>query len=98
MCNMERLNFTKWFRGEIAVAFSIGGAVAGAIIFIMSPINNLNTQMAVINNIVGELKSNDLVHIELKQTEMTSTLVSQQTQITDINNKVIEILTILKKK
>lgn len=95
---MDQSNFTKWFRSEVAAAFAIGVAVAGSLLFLMSPIAELKTQMAVLQNTVAELKSNDLVHIELEVTKNTNTLDEQQAQLIDTNNKVIEILTILRKK
>lgn len=94
---MEQIQVNKWFRSEVGAAFAVGASVAGVLIWIMSPVNNLNTSVAVIQNQIAELKSNDLTHIELKQTEQDANLASQQTQILDLNNKVTEILTILKK-
>lgn len=93
---MKEENIKKWFKSEILIAFSIGSVVVGAINYFSSPVNTLNVQMAVVQNQIAELKSNDLVHIELEQTQAAQSLIDQEKQISDLNNKTTEILTILK--
>lgn len=92
------VNFTKWFRSEVAIAFAVGSVVAGVLIYFNKPVNALETQVAVIQNQIAELKSNDLVHIELEQTTTAATLAAQQTQIINIGNNMTEVLTILKQQ
>lgn len=92
--NNEKLK--KWFKGEIAIAFAVGSLVVGAINYFSSPVNSLNVQMAVVQNQIAELKANDLVHIELEQTDLTQQQTDEVGQINDLDNKVTEILTILK--
>lgn len=93
---MKEESIKKWLKSEILIAFSVGSVVVGAINYFSSPVNNLNVQMAVVQNQIAELKSNDLVHIELEATETKQTLVDQQKSISDLNDKTTQILTILK--
>ena len=88
----------KWFRSEVAVAFAIGSVVAGVLTYFMSYINPINTQIAVIQNQIAELKSNDLVHIELEQKAISTVLKEQGKQVSEIENKLVEVLVILREK
>ena len=90
-------SFNKWFRTEMGVAFAIGAAVSGILVWFMVPVYSLNTQVAVIQNQIAEIKSNDLTHIELIQQQIQTRLDTQQIQINDMDNKITEILVTLKK-
>lgn len=90
--------FNKWLRAEVAAAFAIGSTVAGLIIYLMSPINQIKTDMAVIQNQIAELKSNDLVHIELELNSTSAKLEEQRKQMNEMNEKLVEVLVILKQR
>lgn len=97
MVENNESNFNKWFRSEVAAAFALGSVVAGGVVYLMAPVNRLDIDMAVIQNQVAELKSNDLTHIELEETAAAAKLDAQQAQIIDLSNKMTEVLTILKR-
>ncbi len=93
--NEGKLN--RWLRSEVAIAFTIGSFVAGSVVWIMSPIAQLNTEVAVIKQQITELKTNGIVHIELEQAKMGGRLDEQGKQIVEMDKKLAEILIILKR-
>lgn len=88
----------KWLRAEVGAAFAVGLAVAGIMIYFTTPINSLNTQIAVINNQISELKSNDLVHIELQVTNTSARLDDLQKQLIENTKTLEEILVLVSNK
>lgn len=94
----SQMNFTKWLRSEASIAFAIGAVVVSGINYFTSPVHKLDIQMAVMQNQIAEIKSNDLVHIELELTRANGTIESQQKQITDINDKLTELIILAKQK
>lgn len=93
--NNEQSAFTRYFRSEVGAAFAVGAAVAGVIMFILNQTNPLQTQLAVTQQELSEIKNNDLTHIELE-------IAAEQQVMTDFNKiqttqgqQITEILTIL---
>ena len=76
--------FNKWLRSEVVTAFAIGSVVAGAVVWFLSPINQLNTQMAVMQTQLDNIKNNDLTHIE-------SGITTQNARLDDLQKQVFEM-------
>lgn len=93
----DEASLNKWFRSEVAVAFSIGAVVAGAIMFIVNSTYPIKTDVALLNQSVQSIKDNDLTHIELEITGINSTLSAYQATQIDQGKQITEILTLLKK-
>jgi len=89
--------FDKWFKSEIAIAFTVGLAVASTILWFFAQLNPLNTQIALLNQSIDSIKNNDLTHIELEITTINSEIATFQTQQNSQDQQLTEILTILKK-
>ncbi len=88
--------FNRWFRSEVGAAFAVGVAVAGVLMFILNQTNPLQTQTALLQQELSEIKNNDLTHIELE-------IGAEQQVMTDFNKiqiaqgqQITEILTILR--
>lgn len=96
MFTKDTTSFQKWFRAEVAAAFAVGLAVAGTIIYFNTPISELKIQNAVIQNQISELKSNDLVHIELEQTKTEQRLTDLTNLSIDQGKQLTEILVLIK--
>jgi len=93
----EQETFSKWFNWQIGVAFTIGVAVAGVVLWFTGQINPLNTQIALLNQSVENIKNNDLTHIELEISSINTQIQTFNDQQNIQNDKLTEILTILKK-
>lgn len=98
MSELNEGKLNRWIRSEVAIAFTIGSMVAGSVVWIMSPIAQLNTEVAVIKQQLTELKTNGIVHIELEQAKMGGRLDEQGKQITELDKKLAEILVILRQR
>lgn len=90
--------FSSWFKSEVIAAFAIGSVVAAVVLWFMSPINSLNTQMAVIQNQIAELKSNDLTHIELSQKDTETRIDDIQKQVFDMAKTIYALAAYVKQK
>ena len=88
--------WTQWFRAEVAVAFAIGAAVAGVLIFFLTPLNAINTQMAVIQNEIAQIKNNDIAHIEIEISGINAKLEAQNQTSIDLLKQVVETNTLIK--
>lgn len=91
-------SFSRWFRSEVAISFSVGVAVAAVVLWLTGQISPLNTQIALLQQDVSNIKNNDLTHIELEITAInTKQETFQTTQITQ-GQQLTEVLTLLKQK
>lgn len=89
--------FSKWFRSELVTAFAVGSVVAGIVMWFMSPINSLNTQMAVMQNQLDNIKNNDLTHINNSLVSEDTKLGILQTQVFDIAKSLAAVAAYIKK-
>lgn len=91
-------SFNKWFRAEVAAAFAVGSVVAGAITYVMNPVNQLKTDYAVLQAQVNNIKNNDLVHILESQNKTEAKIESIQQQQTTNTVQLQQILDEVKKQ
>ena len=89
--------FNKWLKSEVVTAFAIGSVVAGIVVWFLSPINELNTQMAVMQNQLNNIKNNDLTHIEAGITTQNARLDDLQEQVFDIAKSLAAVAAFVKK-
>lgn len=91
-------NFNKWFRTEVAVAFTIGSVVAGILTYFMNPVNELKTNYAVLQSQVDNIKNNDLVHIFESQVKTETKIEEIQKQQVINTTQLEQILQAVNKK
>lgn len=95
--NHKNSMFEKWFRGEVAMAFTFGGAIIGAFIYLTSPINSLRTDQALIQQALLQIKNNDLTHMELEITSINTRLDDYNKEQIVQGQQLTEVLTLLKR-
>lgn len=88
--------FSNFFRSEVAVAFTFGGAIIGGFIYLTSPVHSLNIQMALLEQQLRQIKDNDLTHIELKMTSLDARLDEYNKTQVQQGQQLTEALTILR--
>lgn len=96
--SVEQSTFSKWFRGEVGAAFAVGCFVAGIVIWFTTPVTDLKINQATMLANLDTIKNNDIVHIELEIAKIEANQAAQADNMKDMNDKLIQVLTILKQK
>lgn len=88
--------FSNFFRSEVAVAFTFGGAIIGGFIYLTSPVHTLQLDMALLQQSLQQIKNNDLTHIELEINSINTKLEEYNKTQVQQGQQLTEALTILR--
>ncbi len=87
----------RWLRSEVVAAFALGSAIVAIMNYINNPVHKLETQQALMQQQLDNMKNNDLTHIELSQQGFQTQLDSMQKQEIVNTTQLQEIIDTLKK-